>query len=226
MSHERIRPLLNDYLDGELAPATLARVEDHLGECDLCAAEVASLGALLDETQRLPREMLPPRDLWEGIEARLQERRTEVLRLPQRPSFTARPWMMAAAALLLVALSSAVTLMLVRGPAAAPGVAVGPGGTGSAPAGTALAAFEPTEAEFVRTAAELRQALEGGRSVLLPETIEALESSLEVIDGAIAEARQALEADPNNRALTLLLAGVHREKVELLQRALHFDVRS
>lgn len=227
MNHERFRLLLDDYLDGELAPAARKRVEAHLEACEECTAELASLTELTAAARGLPREILPPRDLWSAIEARLQERGPQAPRLPHGRMPWARPWMMAAAALLLVALSSAVTLALVRQqPAASAGAGAAATTPWRAPEGSALAAFEPTGAEFERTADELRQMLEIGRTMLLPETVATVEASLAVIDQAIEEAREALRTDPNNRALTLLLAGVYREKVELLQRALQFELRS
>jgi anti-sigma factor RsiW len=226
MRHELIRPLLDDYLDDELSPAARQRVEDHLGECASCAGELASLISLIGEARELPREILPARELWEGIEARLQERRPAVLRLPMRSAPGARPWMMAAAALLLVALSSGVTLIMVRQQAPAPSGAMQVVAPPRAPEGTALAAFEPAEAEFMRTAEELQQALEAGSAILDPETLAVIEASLAVIDQAIAEARAALEADPQNGMLALLLSRIHGQKVEVLQQALHHEARS
>jgi predicted anti-sigma-YlaC factor YlaD len=225
MRHERIRPLLDDYLDDELSPAARRRVEDHLAECDVCTGELAALLALTEEARALPREMLPSRELWEGIEARLAERQV-VLPLPRRWSSWTRPAMMAAAALFLVALSSAVTATLLWQRSAAPGEGSVAGASRPAPAGSALAAFQPTEAEFVRTAEELRQALAAGSTILEPGTLEVIEASLAVIDQAIAEARAALEADPQNGMLALLLSRIHGQKVEVLQQALHHEARS
>ena len=67
--------------------------------------------------------------------------------------------------------------------------------------------------------AELRGTLEQQRGDLSPATIRVLERSLAVIDTAIAEARQALAADPANPALADILSAQYEHKVGLLQRA-------
>jgi len=73
-SHTAILPLLDDYADGALDPATVARVDAHLAACAACRAEVAALAAILAEARALPRAIEPGRDLWSGIAPRLAAR--------------------------------------------------------------------------------------------------------------------------------------------------------
>ena len=87
-----ITPLLDDYADGALDPATRSRVDDHLATCAACRAEVAALAAILAEARTLPLEIQPARDLWPGIAPRLAGR-------PARRM----PWLQLAAALALFA---------------------------------------------------------------------------------------------------------------------------
>lgn len=91
-SHSDILPLLDDYADGALDPATRARVEAHLAVCAACRAEVAGLAAILAEARILPRAIEPGRDLWPGIAPRLAARPARRL-----------PWLQLAAALALFA---------------------------------------------------------------------------------------------------------------------------
>jgi cytosine/adenosine deaminase-related metal-dependent hydrolase len=51
------------------------------------------------------------------------------------------------------------------------------------------------------------------------ETIRVLETNLEAIDRAIAQCREALEADPSSVYLNTYLAETRRRKLELLRRA-------
>ena len=44
---------LSDYLDGELAPASRARMERHLGECAQCRRLLAGLRRTVDGLHRL-----------------------------------------------------------------------------------------------------------------------------------------------------------------------------
>ncbi len=87
-----ITPLLDDYADGALDPATRSRVDAHLATCAACRAEVAEMAAILAEARTLPREIQPARDLWSGIAPRLAA----------RPSHR-MPWLRLAAALALFA---------------------------------------------------------------------------------------------------------------------------
>ena len=131
--------------------------------------------------------------------------------------WTRRGWL-AAAAVLLIVLSSGVTALLLRSGASP--LAIGsPPAQPAEPVVTALAAFRPAEAEYLRTADDLTAMLEAQRDVLAPETIATIEENLRIIDQAIAEARTALLADPHNRELSEMLSGVYRRKVELLRSA-------
>jgi hypothetical protein len=124
---------------------------------------------------------------------------------------------LAAAAVVLVVLSSGATAYLLRARAAAP-VAAAPA---AAPrTNSALVAFRPAEMEYLSTVEALQAELAARRDELSPETVAVIEANLRIIDQAIAEARAALEADPRNPDLPLHLSGVYRTKVELLQSAL------
>lgn len=132
----------------------------------------------------------------------------------------------AAAAVLLMALSSGVTALFMRRDAqgSSPVVAAGDRGTipTVAPAGTTPAlpaAFVATEAAYLDDVAELQATFSAQRPTLAPATIAVVERSLAAIDAAITEARTALLADPANQALAELLASSYRHKVELLRRA-------
>jgi tetratricopeptide (TPR) repeat protein len=79
------------------------------------------------------------------------------------------------------------------------------------------------ERDYERAAAELMAALEERRDLLAPETREALETSLNVIDQALADLRAALESDPGNRKLARLFNTTHRKRVELLRGAVRLS---
>lgn len=238
--HEEIQSRLNDFVDGELPPAERSEVRDHLDGCELCRGELEGLVALLADARALPREVAPPRDLWDGIAARLQDRSpaarpeaasTPVIAVDFRPASRPawRRWApMAAAAMVLVALSSGLTAYLVRARAETQVAVVPvpvPTAVDTRPV-SALAAFRPTEQEFIGTVETLQAQLEAGRPRLAPQTVATIEENLRIIDQAIAEARAALERDPANVDLPHMLSGVYRKKVELLQSAVQLQQRS
>jgi hypothetical protein len=226
MTHDEIRDRISDWIDGHLDPAETREVQGHLAECASCRTEAAVIREVIDEAGRLPVEIAPRRDLWQGIESRIRDPQVIPINRP-RPSLSRHRGLLAAAAAVLVIASSAATAFLLRGAggtelAGGSDAAVQRTGTD----GTALVAFHPAEAEYLRAAGELEAVLEAGRGLLTPETVQVVEANLRIIDGAIAEARAALEADPNNRELVLLLSGAYGQKVELLQTAVHIQTRT
>ncbi len=46
--------LLNDYIDGTLAPDLVASVEDHLASCQLCASRLAEMHSVISFIESLP----------------------------------------------------------------------------------------------------------------------------------------------------------------------------
>ena len=65
---------------------------------------------------------------------------------------------------------------------------------------------------------DLVEAIEIRRDLLGPATSQSVEESLLVLDQAVAEIQQALEENPNDRRLRLLLAAKYQHEVRLLQR--------
>lgn len=61
---------LGDYLEGTLDDSSVAAIEMHLSGCPDCAALVRDFERITREAAALPA-LAPSRDLWEGIEARL-----------------------------------------------------------------------------------------------------------------------------------------------------------
>ena len=64
--------VLDDYVDGGLPAAEVARGEKHLAGCAACRAQVESLRRLLGVAAALPKEIVPERNLWPEIAAELE----------------------------------------------------------------------------------------------------------------------------------------------------------
>jgi hypothetical protein len=131
------------------------------------------------------------------------------------PRLNTRQWaVLAAAAMLLVATSSALTAFFIGAPtdAAQP--------SGVAPAsGVSLAEDLPLEARYAVEIEQLLWTLYEHRDTLDPGTVSTIETNLRVIDRAIGSAREALEEDPDNAGLVRMLDNNYRHKLQLLQRA-------
>ena len=118
--------LLPDLLDGDLAGPALADAAAHRVGCAECAAMVAELELVSRSAAALP-ELRPSRDLWAGIAARIEAPVVPLAPagVAAMPTWYRRPWLAAAAAVLLVAGTAAVTRQLtLRGMAPAEGAPV------------------------------------------------------------------------------------------------------
>ena len=114
---------LGAYMERDLDAAEQAWMQRHRAECAACHAVVHELDQLVAEAGALP-DVQPARDLWAGIESRLE---APVIPLPTaaRTERTSRTrsvsvqWF-AVAATVLVAVSSGVTWQVARSRAARP----------------------------------------------------------------------------------------------------------
>lgn len=206
---------LSEYLDGELGRGESAALETRLAEDAELRRMLEQLRAVRSAAVAVPGHRAPADELWAGIEARIERggaaaaarpsddrsrRRTLMFTLPQ----------LAAAAGIVLLLGVSVG-RLTDGPGART-----PAVTTQVAQSVAPAAAPASYAGFV---ADLEQRLDAGRGVLQPETARVIEQSLAKIDTAIAQARTALENDPNNAYLNQHLASAQARKLRLLEDA-------
>lgn len=166
---------------------------------------------------QLPRDIEPPTGAWIAIKNEIAKRsddRIGRVRLWQHPGF------LAAAALLLVAGSSAITAIALGRRTTSESTPVVAARDASRPSATpaTLAEFTVVENDYISTANRLSAILESEETQLAPETIAKLKESLRVIDAAILEARRALAADPANKQLVEMLSTSYNQKLDLLRR--------
>ena len=215
--------VINDFVDGRVDNPTAARISEHLGACVQCRSEHDNLRQLLAVASTAQRSVDPGEDLWADIRREIDRGKEVALRpttdapnvRPSKRSLHVSPFILAAAAILLIVLSSGITTIVLRKPTVS---IVDSRNTTNAPSAVLPASFRVTEDEYSRTIRELRIAVEAQRANLSPETVRTVDHSLAVVDSAIAEARAALIADPNNRTLVDLLASSYQRKLDLLRR--------
>jgi hypothetical protein len=243
MTHtsEHVDELLSAWFEGDLGAAERRAVDEHLRGCLRCAKIVRDIEAIRSDAASLP-PMEPSRDLWAGIAARIE---TPVIDLPTRQAPAGqmrRTWQMAAAAVLLMALSSGVTYVLTTGdgqgvtgepvitaattpdsvavpvaPRATPKVVAPRPTSGSA---STVLVGDPGAAEIVydQEITRLRKILDERRSDLDPATVAAVERSLRAIDAAITDARTALASDGSSLFLNEQLNRALEKKLGVLRR--------
>jgi hypothetical protein len=208
MTCSEFKDRLDAYGRDTLPAAETVAFEGHLSGCVFCAELLESVAAPVAGTVALPRSVDPGADLWPEISARLTPRRSAIpgrLVLPR--------WLLAAAAVLLVSLSSGITAIVLRGGPAVP-VPAEPARLGA------------QEAEYAVAAADLTRTLEQARGRLAPATIATIRRNLATIDSALAESRRALARDPDNSDLEELVLTAWRQKVDLLRRAAALSTES
>jgi anti-sigma factor RsiW len=206
--------------DDSLSAAERRETGAHLTECAECRALLERARRLRGAIDEAPRTMAPPEDTWTEVRARIGARPLALAQ--RRRAMTRSRWLgpgwLAAAAVLLVVLSSMVTAWVVGrdGPRpTAPTVA----GEGPVPDERGVTPRFVATDEQERMERELTALLEAQRSTLTPETVAKIERNLDVIDAAIDEIKTALAEDPNNRALHDLLSASYRQKAALLKQA-------
>lgn len=165
------------------------------------------------------RDELPTRDLWPGVQARLEPRITAAAR-----TFTFTLSQLAVAASFLIAVVASATWLATNRPALTGGgpaeevIKASGEPMGGVPAGQIVQA-NFADAQFNAAVADLERILREERGRLDPRTVLILERNLKAIDSAINEARMALESDPANQFLNSYLADARRRKLDLLRHA-------
>jgi hypothetical protein len=159
----------------------------------------------LDHAARqLATEMPPRRDLWPGIE--------QAIRVPAGRRM---PWFaQAAAVVLLVGASSAITYVSVKGDAT-PAISVSPDLVFEQAAFGRNYHLGPGFQDARRS---LRAQLDTELARLSPEAQADIQANLDVIHEAIVEINTALEEEPDNVLLQSKLLGAYREELTLLRR--------
>jgi hypothetical protein len=110
MTCEAFDAVLPDYLEGTLDDSRRASVERHLSECVRCAGLLRDIENISKQAADLP-DMVPSRDLWQGIEARIAAPVIPLAARQERQRRLVPAWMGVAAAALIVS-TAGITYML------------------------------------------------------------------------------------------------------------------
>ena len=243
----RFAELFGPYLEGELAEADRAEVARHAVSCGHCGALLVEIDGIVASAGALA-PMSPSRDLWRGIEQRLE---APVIALTSRAPATVeqRSFMQrsisvrrfVAAAVLLVAASSAVTWRVVRQQparsvaptAVADGFAtpivpsvnaltaadtVFPATEMAVPASFDAAAIPDVDEVYAEQIASLRTLVDARFADLDSVTVAELRRNLAIIDRAIADSRRALQRSPKSPVLSSQLDRALQTKLALMRR--------
>lgn len=216
--------------DGTLDPDRARDVAAHLDSCESCATDVVRLQKLMRHVHEGPAAAGPSPEtlgaMWPEIRSRIEQSKVVPLTpapsgvrpasdpLPDDRAATIRRrslWVTASLAAAAIAF-----IILERMPRGVRPTDIGaPDNRTSAP----MQVVGDSSRVYEQEANTLLNDLELRRSLMRPQTKQAIDHDLRIIDQAIAELKDAIARDPNNPALRQLLASSYRQKVELLKRA-------
>jgi Putative zinc-finger len=146
--------LFADYFEGGLDAARTVQLEEHASSCARCQGLIRDIDDIRAEAAVLP-ELIPSRDLWPGIDQRIQPSVVSIGARRERMELSRRIIGVAAAALIIV--SSSITYVATR----------------SIDAGPSQAAPRAGSAKPARsTAAAVPRKPSSGESVALPQSLD------------------------------------------------------
>lgn len=213
---------LDDYADGELGQEQRLALEEHLEACPQCREQEQALRTLLDETRALPESITAERDLWPGIESRIEGKIVHLSAARRRraplPVFR---YALAAAVVIAMIVSAGIFRSLPT----------------EEPHETRIAEIaegeqreaDQLEKEYGQAKEERQKLLKALREVessLPPGVLATIEENLEVIEKAVLDIRTAMADEPNNPLLERMLIATYRSEVALLHQAVRFANRS
>lgn len=217
--------LMPDLLDGTLGDIMHAPYQAHVAQCAACRALAVDLAKIRAAAAALPT-FSPSRDLWSGIEARID---IPVVSLAARPRGAVRRWstrQVAAAAAILIAATAGGTWMAATRPATTLPSSVAVTAASAARTELVSVADQKGIATYVGEIGKLQDILQTRRNDLDSATIAVLEKNLKLIDQAISESKAALAADPASTFLAGRLNHAYDTKLELLRSAAMLPSRS
>jgi anti-sigma factor RsiW len=148
MTCEAFDAELPDYLEGTLDGQVRSQVDQHLRECVRCASLVRDLENIRSEAATLP-DLVPSRDLWAGIEARIAAPVIPLVARPEKRRVVSPAWIGIAAAVLVVTTAGVTYTLTARSLASRDTANSGQGSVSPSPyslaPSTVVASVEPNQ---------------------------------------------------------------------------------
>ena len=234
LDDEELNALADRIRLGAQHDADTDPLREHLEVCSQCRERFGRLAKLLNVAEAMPRRVEPPADLWPSIRATIEGRgrggvgggaergSRQVAQQSWLSRRRPRVWLAIAAGVLVAILFGTRVGDRLRG-LSRPPEATAASSSMAAPNGARdvvpASAVTTLDTEDLHAEEELLAALELRRSAMRPSTSAQIDSSLRVIDQAIAELEVARRRDPNNPAIRQLLAASRARKLEVLKQA-------
>ena len=220
MSCQNYRDAIQELADGTLGPIRRAELQVHLDECPRCRALAADLVRIRDAAASLDRP-LPPDRVWLQIAGRLRQQGRVAADADAPRASKRRIAALAIAAALVAAVGASIVALLPRGgDQEATGMTQQGNAVPEDPVQSIANEFRLAEQHYQNAIAKLEQAATSDEDVLDPQTAAALKKTLQVVDQAIVESRDALRVEPQSAPARDALFEALKRKVVVLQDTL------
>lgn len=208
-AYERI----DDYVDGLLDADARGAFEACMAEDGELRADVNAFTELKRQTIALPASVMPERDLWPGIKARIQRPAAAInfgSYRGRQPRYSVIGYVMAAAALVLMVLGVRVMFEL----------------ESTTEPATPMVAIDPElnriQQEYAAATEELLSALRARQASMdegALDTLAIVEENLDIIESLVGTINLALAEDPDSPELERMLHAAYQSEVNLLHQA-------
>lgn len=223
MSCDRVQERLSELLDGGLPATERAEIEAHLRSCVPCRRLARDLERLGQRVREWDPAVTPGRDLWPGVAGRIgagvptaaDDDGASVASSGRRLT----RWVLAAAAALAIGLAVPVAVDRLAAPGGSPEVEARRARDRQAYEELVAAAVLARVADgTLQPRRDLENVLAAHHGRFDEETVAALRVEVDRLQTAIGEIYLALENQPENRRLRMLLAARYRQETDLLRR--------
>jgi anti-sigma factor RsiW len=216
MTCTRSRSDIQELIDGTLGAIRSSELRLHLDTCAECRALYEDLQRIRDVAGTMPA-MQPPDHIWMQIAGRLrQQGRVHDQPAPESTKHAQHVWL-AIAATLVLAVGSAIFMLIPRGQDTAPPQTVESNAAGSDSVQSGVEDLRKAEQLLQSGVAKLKEGLGAEQQGLPPAVADTLDRNLRILDQAISENSTALQQDPQNVAARSGLFDLLQRKISLLQ---------
>lgn len=216
MKREEAIEHIDDYIDGLLDAREREAFEACMADDGAVRTEMEAMMELKRQSSALPASLIPERDLWPDIKARI-DRPAAVIDFSsfrgRQPRYPIMRYAMVAAALVLMFAGLRAMIDFEGGVQQKP----------AAPAVTQDPELNPIEQEYAAAREELLGALRARQSSMDEEALETLaivEENLAIIENAANNINMALADNPDSPELERMLHAVYQSEVNLLRQAI------
>lgn len=194
MKCEKFKKNLYDFHDQLLSSGVMNEMESHLKECASCYEVNEKYKNFLNKFSSLPKSIKPERDLWENIKGKIEIKKSYNF------NFKIKYLALAASFIIIILFS---TLLFFYNNYNNSEMKI-------------LKQFNSASDEYNKARENLISALHSKEGIINKETIDLIENNLIIMDQAINEIKIAINKEPENQSLVLMLASAYHKETGLL----------